>query len=167
MPLFTFQPLGQFESGVEYRKWQQNILDLSDPRNIFLKPCFSNRPLPGMLVLRMTRLTRMARSPTASAVLGLPQPHRRGPAWCPPLPFSFHRAPPSPVQRPSGTFWQAVRSHSPERRRDSAGAGHREHRSPRPSSAGTFRAASFSMCVLATSLLLAVEMVILNFQLCF
>lgn len=53
-------PSGQFKLGVKCRKWQQNTLDLSDPINIFLNPCFSNRPLPGMLVLHMTRLSRMA-----------------------------------------------------------------------------------------------------------
>lgn len=154
---------------VKCRKWQQNTLDLSDPRNIFLNPCFSNRPLPGMLVLHMTRLTSMAEITHRQCDVGSP-PSRTTAVVQHDVPLSVSASTtllPAPCNSHGGHVLASCVVPQPRAARWLCRAGHREHLSPHASSVGTCCAASFTTCVLATSLSLAVEIVKLNFQLCF
>lgn len=154
-----FSPSGQLELGAKHRKWQQNILDLSDLRNIFLKPClFSTDPLPGMLVLHMPHLIKTVKIPHWQ--YNVQRPPRRVTAVrhdVPPSVSAFKPLPPSPAPQPSGVFWASCalqRTRAERPRSDSAwGRTQRTHRSSRrlqwglsvwPSSLCVFRPSCFS-----------------------
>lgn len=87
----------------EILKNYSNILDLSDLRNIFLKSCFFNRPLPGMLVLYMTCLIKVVKithwecdvQPSPSCTTAVPHG----------VPLQFQ------LSSPSGVFWASCAAH--------------------------------------------------------